>query len=116
MRSSCGGGLAHIRASGMSSDVSTEDRKAKKDIVFDLHLRPDETIRESKSAAPTHKATTTNAYSLSFPVWSVLSHLSNTSTRGHAMLTSNTIVAMISDRQDRVGSTSLSYFAGMKIR
>src|SRR5262249_19635346 len=61
--------------------------------------------RANKCDTPTHNATTTKAYSVSFPVCIVWSQLSNISTRGQIRQMNRTSVTITREVRDRMASS-----------
>ena len=61
--------------------------------------------RANEYAAPTHNASTTKAYSVSLPVWTVWSQLSNSSTNEHTRQVTKITVAIIREARARMASS-----------
>ena len=59
------------------------------------------TSRANEYEPPTYDAIRTRAYSLSYPVFSVFSQLSNTSSSGQMRQVSSTTIAVVRDARDR---------------
>lgn len=60
------------------------------------------TNRAKVYVTPMHKPRTTKVYSVSFPVWTVLSQWSNISIRGQTRTVSKTSTTVICDARDRI--------------